>query len=407
MGFSLPWNEFIWPVAATVAATVVGTLLVTVLRRVFKVPPEQPVIVVQPSPTYQGAEPRSEFLPVPPPSHTRAERDWKQISETEDVEVLTAFISQASDPLWAVRARQRLKVVEEFLSERERVARYKAEGRIEIDAPFVTNTHGLWFLPGAGKTEWFKDIADGPEMVVVPPGRFLLGSSKDEAGHTDDEGPQHEVTITKPFAIARCAVTRGQFAKFVNETGYFAGSGSDSWLNPGFEQDDSHPVVYVNWDDAKAYAKWLSEKTGKAYRLLSEAEWEYACRAGATTPFWWGTSISTGQANYNGNYAYGGGKKGDWRQRTVPAEHFQPNPWGLYQVHGNVWDWCEDCWNANYQNAPSDGSTWNTGDCNKRVLRGGSWYNNPRILRAAFRSGDSSGIRFSSGGFRVARTLNP
>ena len=118
------------------------------------------------------------------------------------------------------------------------------------------------------------------------------------------------------------------------------------------------PVINVNWDDAKAYVAWLSRKTGKTYRLLSEAEREYVTRAGTTTPFWWGSSISTSQANYDGNYTYGSGSKGEYRQKTMPVDSFQPNPWGLYQVHGNVWEWTEDCWNDSYNGAPTDGSAW-------------------------------------------------
>ena len=232
------------------------------------------------------------------------------------------------------------------------------------------------------------------------------------------EGPQHKVTIAKPFAVGRFAVTRGEFGAFVNETGYsvpdeaytFEGGKYElrkgrSFRNPGFAQDDSHPVVCVNWDDAKAYVQWLSGKTGKDYRLLSEAEWEYACRAGTQTPFWWGSSISTEQANYDGNYTFGGGKKGEYRQRTVPVKSFQPNPWGLYQVHGNVWEWCEDCWNENYNDAPGDGSAWTTGDSGFRSLRGGSWDSDPQFLRAGARDGrNSQSYRDSYAGFRLART---
>jgi formylglycine-generating enzyme required for sulfatase activity len=161
----------------------------------------------------------------------------------------------------------------------------------------------------------------------------------------------------------------------------------------------------VSWDDAAAYAKWLSGKTGKSYRLLSEAEFEYVARAGTTTPFWWGRSISTSQANYDGNYTYAGSPKGEYRARPTPVKSFQPNPWGLYQVHGNVWEWCADCWNGNYEGAPDDGTLWTTGDCAFRVLRGGSWYNFPWDLRAAYRIRDFAGFRGVIAGFRVARTL--
>lgn len=272
----------------------------------------------------------------------------------------------------------------------------------------------------AGSRESFKDIGFGPDMVVVPPGEFMMGSPGDEPERFDREGPQHRVVIPRAFAVSRCAVTRGEFEAFVRDSGHSVDGGAHIWngkdwkldtgasfRNPGFLQDDSHPVVCVNWDDAKAYVKWLSRKTGKDYRLLSEAEWEYAARAGTTTPFWWGKSISPDQANYDGNYTYaGGGNKGEWRQKTVPALSFQPNPWGLYQAHGNVWEWVEDCWNENYNGAPTNGSAWTTGDCGRRVVRGGSWNNSPGDLRAAYRFGYFTGRRSLSSGFRVARTLS-
>ncbi|MGB9166496.1 MAG: formylglycine-generating enzyme family protein [Rhodomicrobium sp.] len=250
----------------------------------------------------------------------------------------------------------------------------------------------------------------------MPSGTFMMGSPEDEPERNNNEGPQHEVTIPKPFAIGRCAVTRGQFAAFVAGTGhktdwrggYITGGGgvwksdpSKSWRDPGFAQDDSHPVVRVNWDDAQAYVTWLSQASGAPYRLPSEAEWEWVCRAGGGTPFWWGSGITQGQANYGGTYSYG-------RDRTVPARHFEPNPWGLYQVHGNVWEWCGDCWNNSYQGAPADGSAWATGNCSRRVLRGGSWDDNyPKILRAVCRKGNGTDARYYDYGFRVARTLTP
>src|SRR5262249_50892071 len=134
------------------------------------------------------------------------------------------------------------------------------------------------------------------------------------------------------------------------------------------------PVINVSWDDAKAYVTWLSGKTGRSYRLPSEAEREYVTRAGTTTPFWWGSSISLREANYNGTVAYAGGPTGESRQGTVPVDSFEPNPWGLYQVHGNVFEWVEDCWQAGYADAPPDGSARTPAGCQDRVIRGGSWH---------------------------------
>jgi formylglycine-generating enzyme required for sulfatase activity len=166
-------------------------------------------------------------------------------------------------------------------------------------------------------------------------------------------------------------------------------------------------VVCVSWKDAKAYVDWITKKTGKQYRLLTEAEFEYAARAGTTTPFWWGSTITSAQANYDSRYVYaGGGSRGEYLRRTVPVDSFRPNPWGLYNVHGNAWQWMEDCYYANYNGAPAEGSAWTNGNCNSgRAVRGGSWISNPKVLRAAARNGFTSELSFV--GFRLSRTLTP
>ncbi|MFL9827699.1 formylglycine-generating enzyme family protein, partial [Rhodoplanes sp. SY1] len=164
------------------------------------------------------------------------------------------------------------------------------------------------------------------------------------------------------------------------------------------------PVINVSWTDAQAYVDWLKKKTGKDYRLLSEAEREYVARAGTQTPFWWGSSISTKQANY-GMVASGNVLKEHGLQRTVPVDYFEPNPWGLYQVHGNVWEWVADCYHESYSGAPSDGSAWITADCNRRVLRGGSWVDYVGNLRTAVRGRNTPAVRGSYNGFRLGREL--
>jgi formylglycine-generating enzyme required for sulfatase activity len=296
--------------------------------------------------------------------------------------------------------------------EQKEAVRYKAEGRIEISAPFLTNLHGRWFLPGAGKTEWFKDLELGPEMVVVPAGKFMMGSPEDEpqreSWQAGTESPQHEVRIPKAFAVGRCAVTRGQFAAFAAATGYDAGTG---WRDPGFAQDDSHPIVCASWNDARAYAEWLSKSTGASYRLPSEAEWEYVCPAGTRTQFFWGSSITPEQASYDGSAEpyKGGGKKSEYRKGTVSGKSFEANPWGLYQVHGNVWEWCEDFWHDSYAYKPetlkATGGARAAGGTVFHVLRGGSWSVNPQYLRAACRNIDLPVARSYDIGFRVARTI--
>ena len=256
---------------------------------------------------------------------------------------------------------------------------------------------GSGLLPGSG--EGFRDIDIGPEMVVIPAGEFWMGSLDSEPERSGDEGPRHKVIIPRPFAAGRYAVTFAEWDAAVAD----GGCGGYKPEDRGWGRGD-RPVINVHWDDAQAYVKWLSEKTGKQYRLLSEAEWEYVARAGTETPFWWGSSITPEQANFDGNYVYAGGATGEYRQKTVPVKSFQANPWGLYQVHGNVWEWTQDCWNASYKGAPNDGSAWMSGDCSLHVLRGGSWYVNPWWLRSAYRNLGGR-LRFGSAGFRVARTF--
>jgi formylglycine-generating enzyme required for sulfatase activity len=267
--------------------------------------------------------------------------------------------------------------------------------------------------PGSGQP--FKDCRGCPEMVVVPAGSFVMGATPDEEVASPRED-QVRGAIARPFAVGRFAVTRGEFAGFVASTGHKTDGdchrisepkreAERDWRSPGFTQDDRHPVVCVNWNDARAYAAWISSFTGKNYRLLSEAEREYVTRAGSVTPFWWGTTISTGQANYNGNITHGGGAKGEWRKATVPVDSFSANPWGLYNVHGNVWEWTEDCWNEKNAGNLGDGKPRTTGDCSLRVLRGASFNNFPHTLRSARREREPLGSRIDAFGFRVMRSL--
>jgi formylglycine-generating enzyme required for sulfatase activity len=279
----------------------------------------------------------------------------------------------------------------------------------------------------AGSGQSFKDCPDCPEMVVVPAGAFAMGSPGNEPDRefkslqAGIEGPQHSVTIKSAFAVGRFAITRNEFEVFIKDGGRKPWDGcsltvqnqlkSDSTASfrwPGFAQSETDPVVCINWEEAKAYAAWLSKRTGKTYRLLSEAEREYVTRAGTSTPFWWGSAIYPEMANYNGNEVYaGGGQKGVRQQKTMPVHSFKPNPWGVYQVHGNVYEWVEDCWNFNYTQAPTDGSPWTVGNCANRVLRGGCWDCPPHTLRSANRFRLGFGVHYNFAGFRVARTIDP
>ena len=252
-----------------------------------------------------------------------------------------------------------------------------------------------------GKT--FRDCSGCPEMVVVPAGTFNMGSNASEESRHSNEGPVHQVTISVSFAVGKYEVTFSEWDACVAAGGCGGYPSDDKGWGRG-----NRPVIRVSWEDANAFVRWLSSETGKPYRLLSESEWEYAARAGTTGPFHFGSTISTDQANYNGNYTYGNGRKGVYRKRTVAVGSFPSNKFGLHDMHGNVWEWVEDCWHSDYSGAPTDGSAWTSGgDCNKRVLRGGSWINSPRFLRAAFRYGYGTGNRDNYIGFRVARTLTP
>ena len=252
----------------------------------------------------------------------------------------------------------------------------------------------------AGKR--FRDCPACPEMVVVPPGEFMMGSPESEAGREDDEGPVHWVGIERPFAVGVHEVTFAEWDACVSGGGCGGYRPDDEGWGRG-----NRPVINVSWDDARAYVGWLSEETGEEYRLLSESEWEYVARAGTSSPFHTGGTISTGQANYDGDYVYGSGRKGRYRGRTVAVGSFEANGYGLHDVHGNVWEWVEDCWGGSYVGAPADGSVWETGNCSGRVLRGGSWLGRPGSLRAANRHWLDAGGRSDYAGFRIARTLTP
>ena len=236
---------------------------------------------------------------------------------------------------------------------------------------------------------------------MVPAGQFMMGSPASEEGRNVDEGPQRKVTIAKPFAVGKFEVTFAEWGLCVA-----AASCKHKPEDRGWGRDRL-PVINVSWDDIRnVYLPWLSGKAGRTYRLLTEAEWEYAARAGTTTPFSTGWTITTDQANFDGNFTYGGRPKGEYRWRTVNVGSFQPNAWGLHDMHGNVWEWVEDCWNDNFQEGPSDGSAWTIDDCSRRVVRSGSWNIDPRHLRSASRSGIFQGSRTSTLGSRVARTLD-
>ena len=237
-------------------------------------------------------------------------------------------------------------------------------------------------------------------MVVLPAGEFEMGSNAGEAGHTTEEEPQHRVRIQTAFAAGKYEVT---FAEW--EACVAAGGCKHNPRDPGWGRG-LHPVVNVSWTDiVEEYLPWLSRTTGRTYRLLTEAEWEYAARSGAEKPFSTGATISSHDANFDGTLTYAGGDKGEYRQRTLDVGSFPANAFGLHDLHGNVWEWVADCFFAGYQNAPADGSPAPESSNCQRVMRGGSWIDGPRVLRAAARGHVPAKTRFIYRGFRVARTL--
>ena len=236
----------------------------------------------------------------------------------------------------------------------------------------------------------FRDCAQCPQMVVVPAGSFMMGSKE-----FSDEGPPHRVTIAEAFAVGVHETTFAEWDACRRAGGCTHGPNDGGWGR------ETRPVIDVSWEDAQQYVRWLSRTTGKRYRLPSESEWEYAARAGTATRYWWGDSPGGGRANC----------RGCWRgwndDGTMPVGSFVANPFGLHDVHGNVWEWVEDCWRGSHAKAPGDGGARTRGgECGSRVLRGGSWIYTMRGVRAAVRFGAYPGIRSDDVGFRVARVMD-
>lgn len=268
---------------------------------------------------------------------------------------------------------------------------------------------------GRMRDRFLDDSGEGPELVVLAAGSFQMGSGADEQRAALDAGarkawlereaPRHMVSIGRGFAIGRHPVTVADWREFVQATRWKPG-GDVNWSAPGFLQTDKHPVVGVSWHDAQLYVRWLSVRTGKRYRLPTEAEWEYACRAGGATPFNTGANIRPDQANYDARFVWAGSERGVPRRGTTATGSYPGNAWGLCDMHGNVWEWVQDVMHDSYEGAPVDGSAWEEGgDQDRRVLRGGSWLYHPRYLRSAVRNGFASRLSNDKVGFRVAREI--
>jgi formylglycine-generating enzyme required for sulfatase activity len=245
-------------------------------------------------------------------------------------------------------------------------------------------------------------------MTVVPAGGFMMGSPPTEAGRTDQEGPRHAVVIAYRFAVSKFDITRTEFEGFARETNFSATAPRCDWRAPraggtAFEQSPSDPVVCVSWEDAQAYVTWLSAKTGKPYRLLSESEWEYAARAGTNAARPWGEPPSHDLANTGADQccaAFASGR--DRWLHTSPAGSFPANRFGLSDMIGNVWQWVQDCASDGYVGAPANGAPRTDAACDLRVIRGGSWFHPPAMARSASRAADRADFRVGDIGFRVA-----
>ncbi|MDB9455653.1 SUMF1/EgtB/PvdO family nonheme iron enzyme [Dolichospermum circinale] len=242
------------------------------------------------------------------------------------------------------------------------------------------------------QAKYFKeDLGNGItlEMVQIPGGSFMMGSPESEKDRYNNESPQHQVNVPG-FSMGKFVVTQEQYQQIMGK-------------NPSYftEKGAKRPVEKVSWNNAVEFCQKLSEKTGREYRLPSEAEWEYACRGGTTTPFYFGETITTDLANYNGTYTYASEPKGKSLGQTTEVGSFPPNSFGLYDIHGNVWEWCQEDWHDNYANAPKDVSAWTSQSGNSKRLRGGSWFSLPVHCRSASRYSDDAGFGFYYNGFRV------
>ncbi len=273
------------------------------------------------------------------------------------------------------------------------------------------NAKGEQIKKESKQSQYFsEDLGNGItlEMLAIPGGTFLMGSPQDEKDSFGDERPQHEVNVP-PFFIGKYPITQEQWRAIASRTDLKVDPSAplrvNLDLNPAYFKDrpdsDRRPVEQVNWYDAIEFCARLSKLTGREYRLPSEAGWEYACRAGTTTPFYFGETITGELANYRASETYAGEAKGEYREETTPVGQFPPNAFGLYDMHGNVWEWCADTWHDNYHGAPTDGSVWTeNGDDNCSSLRGGSWSFNP-ACRSAYRFDLPRRVYYYEFGFRV------
>lgn len=356
---------------------------------------------------------------------------WRRARATDSAEAVTRYLKSYPEGRHAAAARERLVDLQDDAERRELIESIQRElvrlgrdvevsGAIDsrtaaeirdyrisnwqpedapVDASLLAALRDLQrWPPQPGET--FVDCPQCPAMVVIPGGEFVMGSPPEELLRASNEGPRHRVTVPR-FALARTEVTFDQYRQCVD-------AGACGYLphDEGWGRED-RPVINVSMEDAGAYVRWLSEISGRRYRLPSEAEWEYAARAGTTTRFHTGRCLNSLQANFDARLPSGECPEGAQMGQTVPVASFPPNPFGLFDMLGNVQEWTLDCWNASYDGAPTDGSAWIEGDCSRAVLRGGSWRNSEGKLRSASRTRPSGTFHNDHTGFRPALTLEP
>jgi len=330
---------------------------------------------------------------------------WDVVKDTREIDALRRFVARFPRGIRTADAETRIAALEQDAAalQRAQAARPSAitPARMPIPVKLLSPADETSLKP----SDAFKECETCPEMMTVPAGNFVMGSPTNERQREAAEGPQQQVVFRRTFAVGRSAVTFEEWNACVAEGGCNAYRPGDYGWGGG-----KRPVINVSWNDAQAYVKWLSDKTGAPYRLLSEAEREYVTRgcssaACPSTPFWFGVEISPTRANYDWRFSYEGSAKAQRTGRTVATDASEANPFGLLHVHGNVREWVEDCWNPNLSGLPRDGAPRITGDCRSHVVRGGSWADEPKDLRSAKRSWEVANERRAQIGFRVARPL--
>ena len=340
---------------------------------------------------------------VPPPPATD-QIVWDAIKDARAPQIFEEFLSKFPESSRLADAKSRLQELKSSRVATTAPTQSMPDSSSEHSAAQASSI-GLKVLSGSDEAALkqksdFRECEKCPEMIVVPGGSFMMGATESGSKRASAEASRHKVTFARAFAVGRFAVTFDEWDACVADGGC---GGYKPWDN-GWGRG-RRPVVNVSWTDAKSYVAWLSERTGKPYRLLSEAEREYVTRAGTVSAFWWGAAVSRRQANYDDRASQDKAAKGGPGQKTMPVDSYQPNPWGLYQVHGNIWEWVEDCLNDSYSGAPADGSAWLAGHCERRVLRGGSWVSTADAIESGSRYGVQAEGRVSNVGFRIARSL--